>query len=184
MTERLFVAVVPPAEVLAAWDTFLDPRRDAATDLRWILPEAWHLACAFLPAVPRTRIDALDEALEAVAGRTAPFRITVGGAGAFPDPDHARVLWLGVVEGDAELSRLALRCRNAAASTGTEVDGAKFRPHVSLARAPRISAARWLGVLEAIEPQTWLASGFDLIRSRGLPGGAGYQTLSHYSLVG
>lgn len=184
MTERLFVAVVPPASVREAWDTFLDPRRDAGSELRWVLPQAWHLTCAFLPRVSRVLIDGLDEALEGVAGRTAPFQLTVGGAGAFPDPDHAKVLWLGVRGGAEELERLAVRCRNAASGCGIEVDGGKFRPHLTIARANGVSATRWLGVLDAIEPQTWTASGFELIRSRLLPGGAGYQTLGEYRLAG
>ena len=184
MTERLFVAVVPPAGVRDAWDAFLESRRDAGRELRWVLPEAWHLTCAFLPAVPPLLIDGLDEALEQVAGRSAPFEVSVGGGGAFPDPDRAKVLWLGVGEGADELGRLAVRCRNAASGCGIAVDGGPFRPHLTLARANGVSATRWLGVLDAIEPQTWTASSFELIRSRLLPGGAGYQTLGEYPLLG
>lgn len=184
MTERLFVAVVPPPAVRAAWDLFLEPRREAAPELRWTLPESWHLTCAFMAKVPVPIVDDLDEALADVARRTSAFPATVAGAGAFPDPDHARALWLGVSDGADELGRLALRTRNAAAGCGIEVDGGRFRPHLTIARANGVRATRWLTILNALEPQSWTVDRFTLIRSRMLPGGAGYESLGEYELTG
>lgn len=184
MSDRLFVAVVPPVAVRDAVDGFLEPRRDAGGELRWMLPEAWHLTCAFMGRVPTGRVDDLDAALVGVAERTAPFGLTLAGAGAFPDPDAARVLWLGVADGEAELAHLAVRCCNAAARCGIEVDGARFRPHLTIARANGIRAGRWLQVLATIEPRSWPVTGFTLVRSLAFPGGAGYQTLGEYRLAG
>lgn len=183
MTERLFVAVVPPAAVRGAIDAFLEPRRDAGRDLRWVQPESWHLTCAFMAKVPPVLVDGLDEALEQVAGRTAPFETTIGGAGAFPDPDRARVLWLGVTSGAVEFERLAVRCRTAAATSGIDVEGGPIRAHLTLARANGISATRWLGVLDTVPAQSFWVDRFALIRSRSLPGGAGYQRLGEYELA-
>ncbi|MFN8136718.1 MAG: RNA 2',3'-cyclic phosphodiesterase [Propionicimonas sp.] len=184
MSLRLFVAVLPPPPVVAAWDTLLEPRRDADPSLRWTLPESWHVTCAFMPAVPETRLDALAEALDAVAERTPPFEVVVAGAGAFPDPDHAKALWLGVREGSDPLARLAGRCRTAVAGCGVEVDGGRFRPHLTLARTRPASATRWLRVLDALPPQAWTVDGFSLVHSRSLPGGAGYLTLREHRLAG
>ncbi len=183
MTQRLFVAVVPPASVREAWDAFLEPRRDAGTELRWALPESWHLTCAFMARVVDGAADDLEEALAAVAARTRPFTLTVDGAGAFPDPDAAKVLWLGVTAGAQELEQLAVRCRNAATGCGIETDGGRFRPHVTVARANGQRVLRWLQVLDAIGPQTWEVTHFRLVRSQLLPGGAGYQTVGEYALT-
>lgn len=183
MTQRLFVAVVPPAEVREAWDTFLEPRRDAGTELRWVLADSWHVTLAFMGRVADGAGDDLDEALAAVAARSDPFALTVGGGGAFPDPDAAKVLWLGVTEGVRELEDLAVRCRNAATRCGIEVDGARFRPHVTIARANGQRVLRWLQVLDAIDPQTWPVTQFRLVRSQLLPGGAGYRTVGEYALT-
>ena len=184
MTERLFVAVVPPATVREQLDAFLDPRRDAGRELRWVLPEAWHITCAFMAKVPVALIDGLDEALEQVAGRTAPFQLALAGAGAFPDPDHARALGLGGASGAEELKRLAIRCRNAATGSGIETEGGPFRAHLTVARAKGVSATRWLGVLDTIPAQEWRVDRFELIRSKSLPGGSGYQCLGVYELTG
>ena len=183
MTQRLFVAVVPPPAVREAWDGFLEPRRDAGTELRWVLPDAWHITLAFLGRVPDRAADDLDEALGMVAARTAPFTVGVGGAGAFPNPDAAKVLWLGVTEGGRQLAELAIRCGNAATGCGIEVDGGRFRPHVTLARANGERVLRWLQVLDAIGPQAWPVTQFRLVRSQLLPGGSGYRTVGEYGLL-
>lgn len=183
MTRRLFVAVVPPPAVRAALDDFLEPRRAAGPELRWMLPEALHLTCAFMGAVPEGALDDLDTALADVAARTAPFALTVAGAGAFPHPDAARVLWLGVSEGAQHLGDLALRSRNAAAHCGIEVDGGRFRAHLTVARANGLPVLRWLEALDTIEPQSWSVTGFTLISSQLRPGGAGYQMVGEYPLM-
>ena len=184
MTQRLFVAVVPPVTVREAWDAFLAPRRDAGAELRWVLPESWHITCAFMGRVADAHADALDEALAAVASRTAPFTVAVEGGGAFPNPDAAKVLWLGVAAGARELGEVAVRCRNAATGCGIEVDGGRFRPHVTIARADGQRVLRWLQVLDAIGRQAWPVTGFRLVRSQLLPGGAGYRTVGEYPLTG
>lgn len=62
------------------------------------------------------------------------------------------------------------------------MDGARFRPHLTLARANGIPVVRWLRVLEALGPVSWTADKVELIRSSALPGGAGYQTLARFPL--
>ena len=184
MSERLFVAVLPPAEVVSAWDAFLEPRRDAEPSFRWTVPDGWHLTLAFLPSVPPGRVEPLEEALGDVAARTPGFPVEVFGAGAFPNPNSARALWLGVSSGVAELSALATRCRNAASANGIEVEGGRFRGHLTLARTRPVSVVRWLRVLDALGPQSWAVADFALLRSRSLPGGAGYETLGRFPLGG
>jgi 2'-5' RNA ligase len=181
---RLFVAVVPPPAVVAAWDALLQPRRDAEPGFRWTLPEGWHLTCAFLAAVPEATVADLQEALSGVGERTAPFAVVVDGAGAFPDPDRAQALWLGVSEGADPLAALARRCRNAAAGCDIAVEGGRFRPHLTIARTRPAPVTRWLRILDGFPPQAWTVDRVSLISSRSLPGGSGYRTLSEHPLVG
>ena len=183
MSARLFVAVVPPARVIASLDAFLEPRRDAAPDLNWTLPQSWHLTCAFLPAVPEGSFDDLVSALEQVARRTSSFALEVGGAGAFPNPSRAKALWLGVPKGEVELRQLARRCRNAIGRCSQVVERERVHPHLTLARTKPISARRWLTVLDALPQQGWTVTDFELIRSSGLRGGAGYQRVAQFPLA-
>lgn len=183
MSDRLFVAVVPPAPIVQAWDAFLEPRRDAEPGFRWTVAEGWHVTCAFMADVPATLVEPLDEALRAVAERTPRFAVEVEGGGAFPDPDHARALWLGITEGVDELTRLARRCRHAASGCGIEVEGGRFRPHLTIARTRPASARRWLTILDAIPPAAWTVDRFTLLRSHLRPGGTGYETVGEYALL-
>lgn len=184
MALRLFTAVVPPSDVVAELERFLEPRRQADSSLRWTLPESWHLTLAFLPSVPEPAVDDLAEALDETLAGAGTFQVGLAGAGAFPDPDRARVLWLDVAQGAAELDRLAAKCRGAATRAGVAVDGAAFRPHLTLARANRVPVMRWLRVLNALPPVSWTAGEVELIRSSSLPGGAGYRTLTRFGLDG
>lgn len=179
---RLFAAVVPPADVVAELDRFLEPRREADPSLRWTLPNSWHLTLAFLPSVPEPAADELAEAFAETLTGTGGFEIGLDGAGAFPNPDRAKVLWLGVGPGADELARLASKCRGAATRVGVQVDGARFRPHLTLARANGVPVVRWLRVLEALGPVRWTAVEVELIRSSALPGGAGYRSLARFAL--
>ncbi|MGC3993426.1 MAG: RNA 2',3'-cyclic phosphodiesterase [Propionicimonas sp.] len=181
--DRLFVAVLPPPAVVEGWEDFLEPRRDAEPGFRWTVAEGWHVTCAFMAAVPPLLVEPLEDALGEVAGRTRPFGVTVSGGGAFPDPDHAKALWLGVTDGAEPLARLATRCRNAATGCGIAVDGARFRPHLTIARSRPTRARRWLTILDAVPAATWTVEDLVLLRSRLLPGGAGYENLGRYPLT-
>jgi 2'-5' RNA ligase len=166
---RMFVAVVPPAQALEDLEEFLEPRRAADPALRWSTSDQWHLTLAFMAAVPDRNLDGLLERLEHAAARRTPFELALAGGGAFPDPARAKVLYAAVRapapgdgptgQGDGagtELDRLARGARAAAATAGTEVDGTRFHPHVTLARAGRpTQVTRWLRVLDAYRGPTW-----------------------------
>lgn len=184
MPNRLFLAVRPPLPVAADLDAFVEPRRDAEPALRWVHPEHWHLTLAFLGEVDADAADALADHLDSVAARTAPFEVTIGGAGGFPHPDAARALWLGVSRGEDELGRLARRCRTAAARAGIQVDGGRFRPHLTVARSRGIDARRWLTVIDSFGSFSWAVTEFLLIDSELTRGGPRHRISRRFDLTG
>ena len=108
----MFVAVVPPPEVVEHLDAFLDVRRAAAA-FRWAPAEQLHVTLAFLAEVPDRRLDDLVERLGRAARPTYGVRAAVAGGGAFPNAGRARVLWAGLdldEHGRTELARLATGC--------------------------------------------------------------------------
>ncbi|MDV8001996.1 RNA 2',3'-cyclic phosphodiesterase [Rhodococcus sp. IEGM 1408] len=178
----MFVAVQPPEEVRAELERFLEPRPGMA----WTSPEQWHLTLTFCPSVDDWRLDELVERLGAVARKHAPFRLRLAGAGAFPSVDRAKVLWAGVEQSplpQAEgsevsppldgydrrhrpLDALAAGARSAANAAGCVPDGARFRPHLTLARlGGRDDATAWLRVLDTIASSSWTVSEIALIDS-------------------
>jgi 2'-5' RNA ligase len=169
---RLFVAVVPPPEVLEDLEEFAEPRRSRDDPLTWSDPRRWHLTVAFLPAADEDRYYDLVEGLTAAAGRCQPFRLSISGAGTFPDPTRATVLWAGVSGEVEKLSEVAARSRTAAARAGIGVDGSRFQPHLTLARMkPPVEATRWLRTFELYQGPEWTVTDIELVESR-LGGGS------------
>lgn len=165
---RMFVALVPPEEVVEHLDEFLAVRRDAAP-FRWTMPEQLHVTLAFLAHVPDRRLDDLVERLERAARRRTPVTARVAGGGAFPDPARARVLWGGLDlddTGRTEVARMATGARAAASKAGIEVDGQRFRPHVTLARLGRpTEVSSWVRLLDGYAGPTWRTSEWTLVAS-------------------
>ncbi|MFN3601867.1 MAG: RNA 2',3'-cyclic phosphodiesterase [Dietzia sp.] len=163
MTHRMFVAVLPPDEVREELERFLEPR----PGLAWTAPSQWHLTLTFCPVVDEWRIDDLAERLGAVARKHEPFRIRLAGAGAFPSVERAKVLWAGVEQSPVSpLHALAAGARSAANAAGCVPDGARFRPHLTLARlGGRDDATAWLRVLDTFAGSTWTVSEIALVDS-------------------
>ncbi len=176
MTVRLFAAVIPPAPVSDALEVFVEPRRYADPELRWVRRDNWHLTLAFFGDVADERVEPLAEALDGVRG--APFRVVLDGAGAFPDPAAGRVLFWAATEGAAELSALSRRVRTAADRVGVASDNAKHRPHLTLARRRRpAELTRWVHVVDSFPPNSFEVGSFALIQSELRPSGAHYRVL-------
>lgn len=159
----MFVAVVPPDEIVADLAEFLEPR----TGVPWIDVAQWHLTLAFMAAVPEAREDEVVDRLTRAAARVAPFDIALSGGGCFPDPTRASVLWLGVDPGAVSpLERLATGARAAANASGATPDGKAFVPHLTLARLRRpIEATRWLRVLDTYTSPSWRVEEIELLAS-------------------
>ncbi len=164
----MFAAVVPPEDVLEDLEEFLAPRREAAA-FRWTVPEQWHLTLAFMERVPERSLDDLLERLTRAGRRRTPFSLALAGSGAFPGVARAKVLYAGIEaapEAREELQRLATGARAAAAKAGAPVDGATFRPHLTLARATRpVEATRWLRVLDTYHSRPFGVEELVLVQS-------------------
>lgn len=181
----MFVAVVPPEDVVEDLSAFLAPREG----MPWIDSSQWHLTLAFMASVPDARLDELVERLGEATARVAPFEAALVGAGCFPDPTRAKVLWLGVHETAAgSLSRLATGARAAANVSGATPDGKDFVAHLTLARLKRpIEATRWLRVLDTYTSPSWRVDEIELVASylgEGTKGRPRHEAIARLPLSG
>lgn len=174
---RAFIAVLPPPEVTDQLLSFLEPRQDALAPRgrwRWTRPEHLHLTLAFLPVLDEWREEELEQEGMRWAARIPPLTLRLAGAGAFPDPGQARVLWAAVQEENgpeegagARLAAWASSLRAVASRVGARVDGTRFVPHVTLARpiGPPGPAGHLLQALDTLRTDAWLADEVSLVRS-------------------
>lgn len=165
------MAVVPPVEVVTALEDFLAPRREALAprgQWRWTRPEHLHLTLAFVPDLEEWREEELLEEGQRYAARHRPLDLHLSGAGAFPDPGAARVLWGGVAESSpGTLATWAKEIRALASHVGARVSGTRFSPHVTLARAsggPH-PAGHLLQSLDTLSTPVWRADRVQLVAS-------------------
>lgn len=184
---RLFAAVELGAEALLALRTAVARVRKAAPDqsgLRWLDSSGWHLTLQFFGEVDAARVATLSEACTAAAGTSAPFTLTLAGLGAFPRPERARVVWVGVQRGATELEALARALWAHTGDLGFEPEARVFRPHVTLARARK--PARVIELLDAHPPAAIdsVVAGITLFRSHLDRSGARYEALHHAPLSG
>ena len=98
-----------------------------------------HVTLRFLGDVDAERLERVIAAIPAAASSVAPFDLALGGVGAFPSPEHPRVVWLGVQQGAVEVVRLAGQVNDALAPIGWPPEPGAFVPHVTLfrVRSPR-----------------------------------------------
>jgi RNA 2',3'-cyclic 3'-phosphodiesterase len=187
---RMFVAVVPPAEVVEHLDEFLEVRR-AAAPFRWAAANQLHLTLAFLADVPDRKLDDLVERLGRAGARRTSFEAAVAGGGAFPNVVRARVLWAGLdldEQGRVELNRMATGARAAANRAGIAVDGQRFRPHLTVARLGHPEdVTSWVRLLDDYRGPAWTVDRLTLVASylgEGPRRRPRYETVDEFPLSG
>ena len=153
---RLFVALTPPAAVLADVDAALAPARALQPELRWIPVERWHLTLAFYGEVPDESLDGIIAMVERkLSDRPlpGPVELRFSGSGQF----SLRALWVGL-DGDVD------RLRTLAKSVIT--DRRPYRPHLTVARLRGgQDATRAAELLSSYAGPLWTADAVHLVRS-------------------
>ncbi|MCR1784638.1 RNA 2',3'-cyclic phosphodiesterase [Nocardioides carbamazepini] len=163
---RIFTAVVPPVEAVEHLDGFLEPRR-AAAPFRWTRPEQLHVTLAFMADAEERRVDEYVDRLADALDDLPPAVLSLAGAVAFPNVAEGRVLATGVTGDTDDLATASLRARNAAVACGIEVDGQRFRPHVTVARTGGRSTelTSWVRLLETYAGPAWPLASVQVLAS-------------------
>jgi RNA 2',3'-cyclic 3'-phosphodiesterase len=165
---RLFVAIVPPPDVLADLEARTAPLRPAWPALRWTGSESWHLTLAFLGQVADDRLPELDTRLARAAARHPAQDLAIQGGGAFPGPARATVVWAGLRADGTALAALAASVAAGARRAGAPPpdENRRYRPHLTLARLREPADVRPLTVeLARLAGPPWTASEIQLIQS-------------------
>lgn len=126
------MAVKPPEDVLDAVAAAAEPARPVRVGLRWEQRDRYHLTLQFLGPV-RKLAPVVGGLASVLRDRTA-FSFQLGGAGAFPKPGRARVVWIGPAVGGPDLVGLAAAVAGGLRPHGYEPDRKEFHPHLTLAR--------------------------------------------------
>jgi 2'-5' RNA ligase len=182
---RLFIAVPIPSAACEAIAAMVEAVRSEADpnvrDVRWVRLDGLHLTLRFLGPTTDDRLPGVIAAVDSVARATAPFRVVIGGAGAFPSVARPRALWLGVADGAEELTAAAARLDDGLADAGWTRTDRPYSPHLTLARSdgvrsgPRV-AGRLVGAAASVR-EPFEAGSIALFETIGGDGPARYVAL-------
>jgi RNA 2',3'-cyclic 3'-phosphodiesterase len=182
---RLFVAIVPPPEVLDELAAAVEPLRIAAPELRWTGRESWHLTLAFLGEVEEGLLAELSIRLERAARRHEQQRLSIAGGGAFPSASRARVVWAGFRADSRALAALAASVAAGARRAGAPPpdEGRRYHPHLTLARCRQPADVRSLtSVLAQASGPDWTADAIHLVRSHLTGSSPRYEEMGSWPL--
>lgn len=183
---RVFIAVPLDPELRDA-AAGLKRHLDAAADmLRWVPPGNLHFTLKFLGEIAEQRLAKVTEAARDVARRTAPFTISLTGAGAFPSMRRPQVVWVGVGEGAEALIALARGLDRALHRLKFPRERRPFRPHLTVARAkharPLPDLSGPLSKLEGLAVGTQPVNTVMVMESQLHPSGATYRPIEEVGL--
>ncbi|MCY3542591.1 MAG: RNA 2',3'-cyclic phosphodiesterase [Chloroflexi bacterium] len=201
-TLRVFVAIELPDDVKRVVADAIDSLRRARIDnLRLVRPEGVHLTLKFLGDIGVDRVpvvkDAMAQAVAAFSSErrsdstpNAPFCLTLGTTGVFPNANRARVLWVGVDGDIPALRSLQVQVEDALIAAGfSATQQQRFNPHLTVgrmhhraSRADRQFATDALSALQLPTTRIIAVNGISLMRSTLLPGGAKYDRIAHADL--
>ena len=182
---RLFVAVPFPAEIKNQLGKLIDDWRKNGDKVGWVKKGNLHLTLKFLGETPFEHLEPLKSGLtENLRGETA-FSFSLSGAGAFPNLNRPRVLWVGITEGKEKLANLAQKVGHATMPLGFAPEERGFSAHLTLGRVKdsRLSG----GLLDkvrtcAFEAKNVIVSEVVLFQSELAPGGSIYTPLASFEL--
>lgn len=130
---KRFIAVVPDglsenAELRALLTKLRRTLKERGQEARWVVPDLWHVTLQFLD--PATTAAQVDDLFEEWRPSIQEFTLRLQAIGAFPAPEEARVLWVGVKENQDLLDLQTDLARH----LRTPAPERPYNPHLTLAR--------------------------------------------------
>ena len=152
----------------------------------WVTPAALHVTIKFLGDVEPDEVERL-KGLLAPPIPVAPFEIAWRGIGTFPNNRQPRALWLGVINGAAQLAAIEAEISKRIAGAALELADRALLPHLTLGRVKMAGAGiDWPKLLQSAEVRnaTSRVDRVSLYRSNLTQFGPNYTELVSAPLIG
>jgi 2'-5' RNA ligase len=185
---RAFIAIDLPEDVRVAIDDAQTRLKQAHVGVKisWTKVENLHLTLQFLGYIEEAVIEKIKSALQSVAAQHPPFEVLVRGAGAFPNENRPRVIWVGCDDLEGRLKALAGAVQAAMEPLGFQPEHREFSAHLTLGRVkvprPDVALTRAIDSLKDTAFGTLRAQAIHLFESQLHPEGSRYTKLSSHVL--
>jgi len=154
--------------------------------IRWVKPAGMHLTLKFLGETEPAQVEQVKFAMDEAVSDLGSFDLAYGQGGVFPSPAKARVIWLGLKDGEAQVRKLAENMEQALYSRGFARDKKAFTPHLTIGRVrgriPKNKIERFIEQEKVFETAKVRVDGVVLFESRLTPEGAIHTPLYTASL--
>ena len=184
---RAFIAMKIPTEIQAKLGDVQAKLKRADAHVTWVAPENIHLTLQFLGNLDESQTPHIVAQVQESVKLVTPFQLQVGYAGAFPNLQYPRVIWVGITDNDAgSLKTLQEDLSKRLTELGFEAEDGRFMPHLTLGRVK--SQKNKSSLVRAIEGvvNIWVGEApvkaVYLIRSELRPTGAEYTDLAEVKI--
>ncbi len=131
---RTFVAVELSAQVRQRAADLIQRLQASDTRVNWVAPENMHITLKFLGEQADDCLVTVCQSVIQAVKDLPPFEFHCHGAGAFPNCQRPRTLWIGVRQGADVLRQLHQRVEDALAELGYPKENRAFQPHLTIGR--------------------------------------------------
>lgn len=135
-----FIAVVPEglhenAELVRLYSKFKRTVANKHKEVRWVSPDLWHITIQYLGRLTVEQKEQVVKFLENLKVSKAwdDMELRIHNVGAFPEPTHARTLWLGV-QRSQPLWDIKVELQASLKELGLSAEEREYIPHVTLAK--------------------------------------------------
>jgi RNA 2',3'-cyclic 3'-phosphodiesterase len=177
---RAFFGLPLPEPHREKLDRYVAACAALAPEFRWTPADNLHLTVRFLGHVDQGLAERIMDRLAGLGLRA--FDLRLGEVGAFKRGRLARVVWLGLASGMAEVGALASAVEAESVRAGLEADKRSYHAHLTLARARGRDGAVLPELPGPPGLPAWRADELILYRSHLGRGGSVYEALRRLSL--
>jgi 2'-5' RNA ligase len=147
---RTFIAVSIDRAVRDRAVALQEKLAEAEVPVNWVEPGNLHLTLLFLGEVDERDLIKVCRAVEDVCRRHAPFTMSIGTTGAFPNTRRPKVLWAGVGDGAEELTAIHEALEPPLLELGCyRREDRPYSPHLTLGRVKGDEGAERLAAVLA-----------------------------------
>ena len=133
---RTFIAIKIPELVKKDISCFQEKLKPQFTkEIKWVESENIHLTLKFIGKIELEQTEAVNTVIQSCIQNTTPFQMSFANAGAFPNLQYPKVLWIGVKEGKEKIIKLMTSLNEKLADIGIEFETRDLSPHLTIGRA-------------------------------------------------
>ena len=133
-TMRIFLSIELPDNIKKNVANLIEGFKLNLTPIKWVEPKNLHVTLKFLGWVDDKKTDNLFSLVESAVKDNKPFKVSIGGLGAFPTTKRPRILWIGITDGAENLRKIANSLEENLAKEGYREEEREFSAHITIGR--------------------------------------------------